>query len=125
MAQGPTHGSIVWTDLTVADASRVRDFYSAVVGWRAEPVSMGDYSDFSMVPAGGKDPVAGVCHARGPNASLPAHWLVYISVPNLDASIKRCVELGGKVVDGPRSMGEKKFCVIQDPAGAVAGLIGD
>jgi uncharacterized protein len=125
MAEPPTHGSIVWTDLTVTDATRVRDFYAAVVGWGVEPVSMGDYSDFSMVPAGGKDPVAGVCHARGANAKLPAQWLVYISVPNLDASIKRCVELGGKVVDGPRSMGEKKFCVIQDPAGAVAGLIGD
>ena len=86
---------------------------------------MGDYSDFSMVPPGTKAPVAGVCHARGPNANLPAQWLIYVSVPNLDASVKRCLELGGKIVDGPRAMGEKKFCVIQDPAGAVAGLIGD
>jgi predicted enzyme related to lactoylglutathione lyase len=125
MAEERAHGSIVWTDLTVADAVRIRDFYAAVVGWGIEPVSMGDYSDFSMVTPGDKTPIAGVCHARGPNARLPPQWLIYVSVPNLDASVRRCLELGGKVVDGPRSMGEKKFCVIQDPAGAVAGLIGD
>ena len=125
MAGETAHGSIVWADLTVPDAGRIRDFYAAVVGWGSEPVSMGDYSDFSMVTPGGKAPVAGVCHARGPNANLPAQWLIYVSVPNLDASVKRCLELGGKIVDGPRSMGEKKLCVIQDPAGAVAGLIGD
>jgi predicted enzyme related to lactoylglutathione lyase len=27
-------GTIAWTDLTVPDAEKVRDFYAAVVGWR-------------------------------------------------------------------------------------------
>ena len=34
-----------------------------------------------------------------------------------------CVELGGQVIDGPREMGGQTFCVIRDPAGAVAALI--
>lgn len=47
-------GAIVWTDLTVDDAERVRDFYSAVVGWVASPVEMEGYSDFNMnAPARG------------------------------------------------------------------------
>ena len=49
----PQVGSIGWTDLTVADAVRVRDFYRAVVGLKHEDVNMGGYSDFSMVPPSG------------------------------------------------------------------------
>ena len=48
----PAVGRIGWIDLTVPDALAIRDFYQAVVGWRAEPVEMGDYSDYSMLPPG-------------------------------------------------------------------------
>jgi hypothetical protein len=116
---------ILWTDLTVPNAEQVRDFYAAVAGWSFEPVAMGGYDDYSMLAPGRSDPVAGICHARGLNARLPAQWLVYVSVADLSASVRRCLELGGRVVDGPRSLGQKRFCVIQDPAGAVAALIGD
>jgi hypothetical protein len=112
----------MWRDLTVADAARVRNFYEGVAGWRAEPVDMGGYSDFSMFAAGSPEPVAGICHSRGPNADLPAQWLMYITVENLDRSIERCTALGGRVVAGPRSMGGARYCVIADPAGAVCAL---
>lgn len=118
-------GKILWTDLTVPDAAQVRDFYSAVVGWTFAPVSMGDYDDFNMnAPADGST-VAGICFAQGVNAKVPAQWLIYIQVNDINQSIARCRELGGQVVDGPREMGPGVyFCVIQDPAGAVAALIG-
>lgn len=116
-------GAIVWTDLTVRDAEGTRDFYAAVAGWRFEPVEMGGYADFNMLAPGRDEPVAGVCHARGPNAGLPPQWLVSIAVADLDTSTKACVERGGVVIDGPRLVGRKRFCVIRDPAGAHAGLI--
>jgi predicted enzyme related to lactoylglutathione lyase len=65
-----------------------------------------------------------VCHARGTNAQLPPQWLIYIRVRNLNESIERCLKEGGRVIDGPRGMGEQRFCVIQDPAGAYAALVG-
>jgi len=116
-------GQIAWRDLTVPDAASIRDFYSSVVGWRAEPVDMGGYSDFNMLPAAGSEPVAGICYDRAGNANLPAKWLIYITVEDLEQSLRRCVELGGKVIDGPRKAGQQRYCVIQDPAGAVAALI--
>ena len=116
-------GSIAWTDLTVGAAKSVRDFYQAVVGWKSSEVEMGGYSDFSMNMPGSGRTVAGICHARGPNADLPAQWLIYIIVQDLDRSVERCVELGGLVIAGPRSMGTQgRYCVIRDPAGAVAAL---
>lgn len=117
----PEQGTIVWTDLTVENAEAVRDFYAAVAGWKPQPVSMGEYDDYSMCTASGAGS-AGICHARGVNANIPPQWLVYITVEDLDASIERCKELGGEVVDGPRKLGNNRFCVIRDPAGAVAGL---
>jgi predicted enzyme related to lactoylglutathione lyase len=119
----PTAGSIVWTDLTAPGATQLRDFYSAVTGWRAEAVSMGDYADFTMLPPGGSGPVAGICHARGSNASVPAQWLIYIAVSDLEAAMAACRSRGGAVIDGPRPIGGRPFCVIRDPAGAAAALI--
>ena len=125
MSEEQPTGAIVWKDLTVEDASAVRDFYSEVVGWRHEAVDMGEYSDFNMLAAEGGPPQAGICHARGPNAAMPAQWMLYVSVDDVAASVRRAVELGGEVVDGPRTMGEHHFAVIRDPAGAVLAVIGE
>ena len=116
-------GVISWCDLTVENAEDVRDFYREVVGWETSPVAMGDYDDFCMNPPKSDQPAAGICHARGVNADLPAQWLIYITVADLDASIANCVKLGGKVIAGPKNMGDTgRYCIIQDPAGAVAAL---
>lgn len=123
MSQVPKAGTIGWVDLTVANAPEVRDFYRAVVGWASSEVDMGGYSDFCMHPGPGEPPVAGVCHASGVNAELPPTWLVYITVEDLDESMARCLELGGKVVLGPKESGSAgRYCLIQDPAGALAAL---
>ena len=116
-------GSVSWADLTVENADEVRDFYSQVVGWQPVGLEMGGYSDYCMNEPGTDKSVVGICHARGPNRDLPAQWLIYITVEDLDKSIARCVELGGEVINGPRDMGKQgRYCVIRDPAGAVAGL---
>jgi predicted enzyme related to lactoylglutathione lyase len=115
-------GSITWTDLTVNDATKVSAFYSAVVGWKAMGVDMGGYEDFCMMPATGKKPAGGICHARGDNKNLPPQWLVYITVADIKASVKACRANGGEVVAEVREMGMGKMAVIRDPAGAVAAL---
>jgi predicted enzyme related to lactoylglutathione lyase len=117
----PTIGRIEWRDLTVDDAEALRDFYSEVVGWTAEPVSMGDYSDYNMCDSGGET-VAGICHARGGNADLPPQWLMYVTVADLDLSLQRCVSGGGELVSGPKAIGADRYCVIRDPKGAVVAL---
>ncbi len=119
----PEIGSVGWIDLTVDDAPEIRDFYASVTGWKHSPVSMGDYDDFNMTAPASGEPKAGICHARGGNAGLPALWMIYITVADADVSARRCEQLGGKVLSGPKSMGEMgRYCVIQDPAGAVAAL---
>ena len=119
----PEMGVICWQDLTVQNADEVRDFYQAVAGWQPEAVDMGGYSDYTMfVPETGKI-AGGICHARGVNADMPAQWLIYIPVPDIQASVTACIERGGEVVVPIRDMDDNKFCVIRDPAGAVCALI--
>ena len=118
----PPIGSIGWVDLTVPDARAVRDFYKQVVGWQPEPVSMGDYNDYNMTDPQTGTPTSGICHQRGSNATMPAQWMIYITVADLDESMAACESLGGKVIVPPRPAGEGRFCVIEDPAGAVSAL---
>ena len=124
MTQQSATGTIVWFDLTVPDAPGIRDFYQSVIGWSPEPVAMGDYDDFSMVAPGDGSTVAGVCHARGDNAELPPHWIAYIGVDDLDASLERCVAGGGAVLSKVKGSEEHgRYRVIRDPAGAVLALM--
>ena len=116
-------GRVAWIDLTVDAAEDVRDFYANVVGWRPEPASMGDYDDYNMLPSDDEAPVAGICHARGENAGIPAQWMIYVTVPDVAAAAEAVEAHGGRVLRAPKQGG--KSCIIQDPAGAVMTLYQD
>ncbi len=123
MSNKPEIGSVSWFDLTVPDAEEVKSFYSKVVGWESQPVNMGDYNDFNMNSPVSGETKAGICNKRGGNASLPSQWMIYITVKNLDESAELCKELGGKILVEPKEMsGYGRYCVIEDPAGAVCAL---
>lgn len=115
--------TIVWHDLTVPNAGQIQDFYCQVVGWASTPHDMGSYHDYNVLSSEGGEVVGGICHARGENANIPPQWMIYITVDDVETSVNRCLELGGSIVDGPRMIGRQKFCIIKDPAGAVAALI--
>lgn len=115
-------GRIGWVDLTVEDAPRVRAFYESVAGWTSHGLSMGDYDDWVMSATDGT-PQAGICHARGANAGIPAQWLVYITVTDLAAGLAHVEALGGRIIQPTRTAGTSgRFAVIADPAGAVCAL---
>lgn len=118
----PKIGQVGWFDLTAPDAESLREFYQKVVGWEAEPVEMEGYHDYCMKPPGADAPLAGICHARGANAAIPAQWLLYITVADLAQSIEDCLAAGGQVISPIRDAGSGKFAVIRDPAGASCAL---
>jgi predicted enzyme related to lactoylglutathione lyase len=125
MSKGPKPavGTIGWIDLTVKEAEKVKEFYAGVVGWEPEAVDMGGYSDFNMKSPATGEPAAGVCHKRGGNAEIPSSWMVYIHVADLATSARRCTDLGGKVLLGPKgSESSGRYCIVEDPAGAVVAL---
>ncbi len=117
----PKIGAIEWCDITVKDATTLRDFYADVVGYGSVGLDMGGYDDFCMVGSHGGI-AAGVCHARGPGKGLPKCWLPYISVADLKRSLQVTKRLGGKAVGKTRAGGGGRYCVIRDPSGAHVAL---
>ena len=120
-------GKIGWIDLSVPNADELLPFYNAVVGWEHEAVPMRDgdtkYADYTVKPPGG-EVVSGICNARGYNAKMPAAWMIYVTVADVEAAARACVDGGGAIVDGPKPMGEGvQVAVLRDPAGAVFAVI--
>lgn len=119
-------GSLISTDLTVPNAEQIRDFYKAVIGWESEEMPLSDeggsYADYVLKDAEGNW-VSGVCHKRGANQDLPAQWIVYINVADVEQSVKKCIELGGQVLkEAKNADGSYQYALIQDPAGAVLAV---
>lgn len=115
-------GQIGWFDISVPDAESLKDFYCRVVGWKAEPVEMDGYNDHCVTPEESDEPVGGICHARGGNADLPPQWLIYITVADLEESLRRVTELGGSAITPIREYGSGRYAVIRDPTGAACAL---
>jgi hypothetical protein len=116
-------GRVAWLDLTVPDATPIRDFYARVLGWAHADVDMGGYADFNMNDPATGETVAGICHRRAGNADLPPAWIVYFPVPDLDRSLEVVLEGGGTVVSPMRTAGGARYVIVQDPAGAVFALV--
>lgn len=123
-------GELAWMDLTVPNAEQVKEFYQKVLGWQSDAVSMSagneNYEDYTMIatkPESGEDAtdsqfVTGVCHAKGANKDMPAVWLPYFLVADIDIAASTVQATKGELITEIKSMGDDKYVVIKDPAGA-------
>ncbi len=119
MASVPT-GKHVWYDLMTTDVEGAKDFYGKVVGWDLTPFE-GAPEPYDMWTAKA-GPIGGVMslpeEARSQGA--PTHWVAYIATPDLDATVTKAQEMGGKLLAPVQDMPEVgRFAFMQDPFGAV------
>lgn len=116
-ATTPTASSrFVWHDLMTTDPEAAQAFYSALFGWDIKDVPM-PHGIYRMIQVGeqGLGGIEAVA-AEG----VPAHWLGYVSVPDVDAAVKTAVDHGGQVHLEPTDIPEVgRFAILGDPAGAV------
>ncbi|MBL4940790.1 MAG: VOC family protein [Colwellia sp.] len=132
---GDKIGEMAWMDLSVPNAELVKGFYQQVLGWQSEAVNMScdgeSYVDFSM-SVKQSDTTAeqnenngfatGICHAKGANADMPAVWLPYFLVSDIDVAVGKVQMLKGRLVTNIKNMGDDRYVVIEDPAGAKCAL---
>ena len=85
-AEKSTIGRIEWIDLITSATRHGAKISRRVIGWKSTDVEMGTYSDFNLNLPGNGETIAGICHARGMNADLPAQWLMYVRVADVAAS---------------------------------------
>jgi predicted enzyme related to lactoylglutathione lyase len=128
-------GDMAWMDLCVPNAEQIKDFYQKVLGWQSETVNMScgeeSYVDFSVSSittetskenATDNKFVTGICHAKGGNEDMPAVWLPYFLVADIEFAVSTVQKEGGELVTKIKSMNDDKYVVIKDPAGAQCAL---
>ena len=109
-------GHFSWNELVTTDTARAKKFYSGLFGWKSEAFGA-DYTLFKQ----GKEMVGGMM--KCPKPGLPAHWLGYVTVKDVDASAAKAKKLRGKVVIPPFDVPEVgRIAVVVDPQGASIGL---
>lgn len=117
-----TPGKFVWHTLTSDDLAASKKFYSALLGWSySETTVLGKAYTVARL---GQTPVAGM---RGPDperGKTASHWLSYISVADVEASVAKAKAEGGDVLAGPTDVGTLgRAAVLKDPQGAPFGLV--
>jgi predicted enzyme related to lactoylglutathione lyase len=117
MSNADPRGKFVWHELLTADSAAATAFYTKVVGWKTQPWEAD--SSYSMWVAK-NGPVGGIGALAD---SAPSHWLSYIGVADVAATVEAAKGLGGRVVNEPADLpGGGRYAVLEDPQGAKFGV---
>jgi uncharacterized protein len=118
----PAHGAFCWNELGTTDAEAAKKFYTELLGWtlKAGQVEAMVYNEIVV-----NGQAVGGIYQMGPEfGGAPSHWMPYVAVDDVDASVKRAEELGGKVCVPPSDIPNVgRFSVITDPTGATISLL--
>ena len=106
----PQH-PIVHIEIAAKDRETAGKFYSEIFGWKVQQLPEMNYATFEAEggPGGGFNPVEN---------DPPAPVMAYIHTDDIDATLKRIQELGGKILrpkDDIPEMGQ--FAFFSDPSG--------
>ena len=103
----------IWFDHRSDAPSAAATFYETLLGW-ARPKS----APAGMTAFGDEKPWSGMVASEG----IPAGWLPYAKVDDLDAAVQRAESLGASVVKARTRGPAGDFVVLTDPAGANIAL---
>ncbi len=113
-------GDFLWTELWTSDLVAAREFYSGLLGYGIEfRDSREDSSGYLILTRDGERK-AGMMKLPFEEAS--PHWLPFVAVGDIFASVDRVKQLGGDVIVAPDLVGRHDAAIVVDPSGAVFGL---
>jgi len=113
-------GEFCWADVGTKDVAGAKKFYRSIFGWDVKDLPMGPGQKYSMLRVRRKEVCA--LYPMDPEqkkAKMPSFWLPYISVVNVDRTVKKARAAGGKLCMGPMDvMGAGRMAILLDPTGA-------
>lgn len=121
----PIPGKFIWHDLITDDIDGAQSFYGDLFGWKFENAKRpGSDEPYVLIRSSGVV-FAGMVELADPEGPVDySRWLGYLSVMDVDASTEKTQSAGGRIVLNPGELGEvARISVVQDPQGAVLGLI--
>jgi predicted enzyme related to lactoylglutathione lyase len=115
MSNAEVRGRFIWHELLTTDTAAAATFYAKVLPWRTQPSNMPGYTIFM---AGGAQ-VGGLMALPEDGAGTPAHWLVYVGTPDVDATVTQAQALGARLCKAATDIPNVgRFAVLADPQGA-------
>jgi predicted enzyme related to lactoylglutathione lyase len=119
MATTPDRGLFVWHEVSCKDIRSSEDFYSRLIGWKAESWDQNPSYKLFLTRRVAKAGLWAIIEQ--PNqVTPPPHWLSYIGTADVDSTVRQAVELGGKVVVPAYNVPNiGRMAHLQDPQGAV------
>lgn len=121
----PQVGEFCWNELMTSDTAKAKEFYSGLFGWESTDMDMGEmtYTLFKHKSSEEKG-LGGMMQIPAEHkGQIPPHWMSYVSVTDVDESLKKAQSLGAKVLVPVTPVSDfGRFAVIQDPQGASIAL---
>jgi hypothetical protein len=116
------HGQFNWCELITTDVDAAKKFYTKLFGWETEDMPMPGMT-YTVVKAGGKE-VGGIMAIPDNAKEMEPMWCSYVTVDDVDKTAEAAQKLGGKLHMPPTDIPMVgRFCVIEDPQGAVINAI--
>ncbi len=115
-------GAFAWSECNTPDADAAATFYGKVFGATHQRLE-GDMPTTYYTLHKGESVVAGVLQMNEQWAGIPPHWMIYLAVADIDASMEQVKTLGGKVVVPAFPTPHGRISVVNDPQGAAFTLI--
>lgn len=119
-AMGMQEGAICWNELMIDDPKKAIPFYSECFGWKFKKgENMGDIEYHSFTTMTGEQ-AGGIMKRPAKVPQMPAMWMTYFMVKDVEASAKKAQTLGGKMCVPPTEIPHTgTFSMIQDPQGGM------
>ena len=121
MATMHVPGTFTWCECLTREPRSAARFYEDLFGWKTE-TSRDLGTEYTVCHSDGTA-IAGIMDMPDGLEGIPATWMTYLATQDCEATITRIQRAGGKLLNGPMEYGTGKFAVIQDPQGAVFGII--
>lgn len=118
MSTSSDRGLFVWHEVGTNDLRAGEDFYAKVAGWKTESWSQNPSYKLFVVRREAKAGLYLITESAN-TFTPPPSWLSYIGTPDVDATVRQAVELGGKVVVAAYNVPSVgRMAHLQDPQGA-------
>ncbi|HEX7497716.1 MAG TPA: VOC family protein [Candidatus Limnocylindrales bacterium] len=117
-------GTFGWAELNSRGFDKAASFYAGLFGWSSKTSPMGEgqppYTEFLL----GDTSIAGGMEMNPMMpAEVPSYWMAYFEVGDVDGAFTKALATGAKEMLAAQDFPGGRFAIVQDPQGAVFGLL--
>jgi predicted enzyme related to lactoylglutathione lyase len=114
-------GKVVWRDLLTHDLEGVKRFYGQLFGWSFHTDA--ENETYTVIRHEGRV-IGGIVYTPLEDDANRSQWVSYLSVPDVDAAVRRVRDAGGVIHTGPLDLPDRgRMAVVSDPQGALFAVV--